>query len=96
MVSAQAILDICDQIVAEFSPETVILFGSHAYGAPDDNSDVDMLVVIAKGPDGYRKAARIADRIDPKFSFDLLVRTSAALAVINRRIFLFDCRARIQ
>jgi predicted nucleotidyltransferase len=32
-------------LVEQFKPEQVILFGSYAYGNPDDNSDVDLLVV---------------------------------------------------
>ena len=32
-------------LVDQFHPEQVILFGSYAYGEPDINSDVDLLVV---------------------------------------------------
>lgn len=32
-------------LVDEFHPEQVILFGSYAYGTPDEHSDVDLLVV---------------------------------------------------
>jgi predicted nucleotidyltransferase len=32
-------------LVEQFHPEQVILFGSYAYGEPDENSDVDLLVV---------------------------------------------------
>ncbi|MDR2571808.1 MAG: nucleotidyltransferase domain-containing protein [Oscillospiraceae bacterium] len=33
-------------IVAEIAnPERIILFGSYAYGYPDENSDVDLLVI---------------------------------------------------
>jgi predicted nucleotidyltransferase len=34
------------RIVADFSPEKVILFGSHATGRAGPNSDVDLLVVM--------------------------------------------------
>jgi len=30
-----------------FHPDKVILFGSHAYGRPNADSDVDILVIIA-------------------------------------------------
>ena len=29
----------------EFQPQEIILFGSYAYGAPNDSSDIDLLVV---------------------------------------------------
>ena len=32
-------------IVEKFHPEKIILFGSQAYGKPDEHSDVDLLVV---------------------------------------------------
>ncbi len=32
-------------LVEQFQPQQIILFGSYAYGEPDDHSDVDLLVV---------------------------------------------------
>lgn len=34
------------RIVAVLQPEVVYLYGSHAYGQPDEHSDVDLLVVV--------------------------------------------------
>ena len=34
------------RLVQEFQPEQVILFGSHAWGRPDCDSDVDLLVIV--------------------------------------------------
>lgn len=34
------------KLVAEFQPEQVWLYGSHAWGTPHDDSDVDLLVVV--------------------------------------------------
>jgi predicted nucleotidyltransferase len=33
-------------VAEKFHPEQIILFGSHAYGTPHDDSDVDILVVV--------------------------------------------------
>jgi predicted nucleotidyltransferase len=33
-------------IADEFKPDKIILFGSHAYGTPHEDSDVDLLVVM--------------------------------------------------
>ena len=46
MVTKKDIQATCDDIVREFAPLQVILFGSHAYGTPTENSDVDLLVVM--------------------------------------------------
>ena len=35
------------RLVAEFQPEQVWLYGSHAWGNPHDDSDVDFLVVVS-------------------------------------------------
>ncbi len=34
------------RLVEQFQPEQVILFGSHAWGMPDQDSDVDLLVIV--------------------------------------------------
>ena len=34
------------RLVAEFQPEQIWLFGSHAWGEPHADSDVDLLVVV--------------------------------------------------
>lgn len=34
------------RLVEEFQPEQVWLYGSHAWGNPHDDSDVDLLVVV--------------------------------------------------
>ena len=42
-----ALLDeIVRRIVAALQPETIYLYGSHAYGQPHEDSDVDLLVVL--------------------------------------------------
>jgi predicted nucleotidyltransferase len=48
------------RIVASFSPEKVILFGSHARGEAGADSDVDLLVVLS-GP-LKRREKRLAIR----------------------------------
>ena len=34
------------RLVAEFQPEQIWLFGSHAWGTPDEDSDVDLMVIV--------------------------------------------------
>lgn len=41
----QTIRQIVTRIVEQYWPEKIILFGSYAYGEPDDGSDVDLLIV---------------------------------------------------
>ena len=34
------------RLVTEFQPDQIWLYGSHAWGNPHDDSDVDLLVVV--------------------------------------------------
>ena len=47
------------RLVAEFQPEQVWLYGSHAWGNPHDDSDVDLLVVV---PDSDETPIRRSQR----------------------------------
>lgn len=38
--------DILGRLVGALHPERIYLFGSHAYGTPDRDSDLDFLVVV--------------------------------------------------
>lgn len=69
----QEINKITAKIAEEFSPEKIILFGSWAWGTPNANSDVDLLVV--KDTDNTRELARrIDDLIFPRhIPLDIIV-----------------------
>jgi predicted nucleotidyltransferase len=66
-------------IAEEFHPDQIILFGSHAYGTPHEDSDVDLLVVMPTR-DRHSQAVRILWRLAAPFSVDLLVRTPKEMA----------------
>jgi predicted nucleotidyltransferase len=62
------------QIAARFHPERIILFGSHAHGRPQADSDVDILVVMPAANE-ITQAIRLTLAFDPPFALDLIVRT---------------------
>jgi predicted nucleotidyltransferase len=77
---------IVQQIVDRFHPQRVILFGSHAYGAPTENSDVDLLVVVPTQENPLYLAARISASVDHPFPLDILViRPSDLLAALQEK-----------
>ena len=41
----QKIPELREKIVKELDPEKIILFGSYAWGTPNDDSDVDLFIV---------------------------------------------------
>jgi predicted nucleotidyltransferase len=66
-------------LVEEFRPEQVILFGSFAYGQPDEHSDVDLLVVkdvdesVLKDKVKIRRAWWKMARPEPLLPFDVIL-----------------------
>lgn len=81
MVTQKDIQATCDDIVREFAPLQVILFGSYAYGTPTEDSDVDFLVVMdIPESETRRQAVEIRQRIPRRFSMDLLVRSPKEIA----------------
>jgi predicted nucleotidyltransferase len=67
------------RVARRFQPDKIILFGSHAYGSPQADSDVDLLVVM---PCRSRidQAVRIRWELPAPFPMDLIVRTPRQLA----------------
>ena len=73
------------RLVAEFQPTQIFLFGSHAWGQPTEDSDVDLLVIVPsseKSPRERRLQARrcLRDLSTPK---DILVETQAEVERAN-------------
>lgn len=75
MVAMPQIEGLSREIVREFDPERIILFGSHAYGTPTEYSDVDLLVIMSFEGSTFRKSVEIARRIAPAFYVDFVVRS---------------------
>ena len=67
------------RIAAEFKTRRIILFGSHAYGTPNENSDVDLMVVMGRSQDMMSNAIAIRLKLDAPFPVDVLVRSEAEM-----------------
>jgi predicted nucleotidyltransferase len=66
-------------IAAQFQPDMIILFGSHAYGTPHEDSDVDLLVVMP-ARNQLDQAYKIRLALTAPFALDLIVRTPKEMA----------------
>ena len=86
-IPQEAIDETVRQIVEQFQPEQIILFGSYARGQPRPNSDVDLLVVMVTALKESEQAVRICQAVEYHFGLDLIVRTPTTLA---RRLALGD------
>ena len=69
--------NVVDRLKAEFQPEDIYLFGSHAWGAPNEDSDVDLMVIVPKSDERPirrdQRAQHCLGRLP--ISADVLVRT---------------------
>jgi uncharacterized protein len=67
-------------IADRFHPEQIILFGSHAYGRPTSESDVDLLVVMDSVIDETETMVEIAKSLPVlTFGVDIIVRSRRTL-----------------
>ena len=72
----------CTVIAQEFQPDKIILFGFWAYGKPDTDSDIDLLVVMPFDGSSFRQAGTILHRVVQAVGvlpLDLLVSTAEQL-----------------
>src|SRR2546430_2978812 len=83
------------EVAQRFRPEKIILFGSHAYGTPHADSDVDILVVMP-ARNQIDQAVRTDRVTDPPFPLDLIVRSPRTLAwrLAERDSFLQEVMAK--
>lgn len=47
-LESHVLQDIVRRLAAEFDPEQIYLFGSHAWGTPTEDSDVDLMVIVSE------------------------------------------------
>jgi uncharacterized protein len=68
---------VVDRLKTEFQPEQIILFGSHAWGTPDDSSDVDLMVILPRSDERPIRRDQRAQRCLGRLAVpaDVLVRT---------------------
>jgi len=66
---------LCKRIAEAYQPEKIILFGSHAYGKPTPESDVDLLIVMDYEGRPIEQILKIRRELDIVTPVDLLVRT---------------------
>ena len=69
--------NVLEQLKAEFQPEEIYLFGSHAWGTPGQDSDIDLMVIVPQSDERPIRRDQRAQRCLGRLliSADVLVRT---------------------
>lgn len=60
MITNQQIKALADIIIKEINPEKIYLFGSYAHNTADDESDVDLLIIVNETLTKERRRNKIA------------------------------------
>ena len=61
-VTTELLEQITQKLVATLNPEQIILFGSHAYGEPNEDSDIDLLIIVSQSNEPRYRRSRLAYR----------------------------------
>jgi predicted nucleotidyltransferase len=62
MISNEIIESVTQKLVKTYNPIAIYLFGSYAWGHPDEESDLDLLVVIPESDEQSHKRSIIGRR----------------------------------
>lgn len=79
--------DMVKKIVASFSPERIILFGSFAYGNVTRDSDLDLLVIMETDLPPAERQRQISRVLRPRrFPMDIIVKNPSEIQKSRRRV----------
>lgn len=85
IIDEALIQDVTRRIVDNFHPEKIILFGSHARGDANQDSDLDLIVVMDTASSFWMRAADIEDVLPARtWGLDLIVLTPQEYAAAVR------------
>lgn len=73
------------QIVAQYDPERIVLFGSLATGQVNESSDIDIIVVKKTKKKFWERQKELAGLVRPRIACDMLVYTPAEWEKENLR-----------
>jgi len=76
--------ELCRRLVAAGAKQ-IWLFGSHARGEADEDSDVDLVVIQETDQPFFERMRRMMACVDPDWRVDLLVYTPDELARMRQR-----------
>ena len=75
-VTEERLQEAVSRLVDVLDPVRIVLFGSYACGEPDEDSDVDLLVVMETTERPAARIAKVSRLLSPRpFPVDIIVRT---------------------
>ncbi len=79
MTNAALIGAVKDRLIEAYKPKIIYLFGSLAWGDPDEQSDIDLLIVVKSSDEkSYKRSLRGIESLSGmKIAKDIIVYTEA-------------------
>jgi uncharacterized protein len=71
LISKSKIEEATARLVTAYQPEAIYLFGSYAWGEPNEDSDVDFFIILKDDADMAWDAFRIANRALKNIAFPI-------------------------
>jgi predicted nucleotidyltransferase len=85
-VTEEILAEIARRIVEKLDPEKIVLFGSYAYGEPNQDSDVDLFIIQETTLRHAERTVEVSELILPRpFPIDIIVKTPAEVDDALRR-----------
>lgn len=92
-VTKDRLQEIVERIVKGVDPERIILFGSYAYGNPNEDSDLDILVIMESTARPAERSLMVSRLLRPRpFPMDILVRSRQEIEQAKKEgnVFFLD------
>ncbi|MFL0251159.1 nucleotidyltransferase domain-containing protein [Clostridium neuense] len=84
MLNDNDINRIVNRIVTNINPNKIILFGSYAYGKPNEDSDLDLLIIKDMLMEKHKRGREIRKFLrGMKIPIDLLIYTNSEIEVLK-------------
>lgn len=98
MISQKIIDEVKNRLIKTYNPLEIYLFGSYVWGKPDDQSDLDILIVIEKSKQNVIDRMRPGYQalIDLDIPNDILVYTKAEFDQRSNDITTLGYKIRLQ
>lgn len=88
MISQETIEEVKNRLVKVYDPIAIYLFGSYAWGTPNKDSDLDLLIVVDKSDERSFDRVRIGFDVlwGLDIAKDLIVYTKEEFDVLSQRV----------
>jgi uncharacterized protein len=81
MIAQQDLEKLTNTIIEIEQPDLIVLFGSYAYGEPDENSDLDLLIIKDYDVPRHKRGHTLLKALSHvRFPFDIVFYTPAEIA----------------